>query len=109
MRINENTVAPGLSEAGALGKIEEPTGGYNGLRRQANCEAIGHDLRVPIANVSDLVRNLECLGREFDTNRTEQLRTIVDLERTFLGWGRTCSAVAEPHGVQVHLRIPSRK
>ena len=40
-----------------------------------------------IANVSDLVRNLETLARELDTNHAEQLRTIVDLERS-LGRGR---------------------
>jgi hypothetical protein len=78
------------TDAGALSVIEDPTGidyGYNGLRRQVNREAIGHGLRVSIANVSDLVRNLETLGRELDTNHAEQLRTIVDLERS-LGRGR---------------------
>ncbi len=78
------------TDAGSLSVIEEPTGidyGYNGLRRQANREPIGHGLRVSVANVSDLVRNLENLDRELDTNHAEQLRTIVDLERS-LGRGR---------------------
>jgi hypothetical protein len=78
------------TNAGSVSVVEEPTGidyGYNGLRRQANREAIGQGLRISIANVSDLVRNLEHLERELDTNRAEQLRTIVDLERS-LGRGR---------------------
>lgn len=87
---SDSIVREYTTDAGALSVIEEPTGidyGYNGLRRQANREAIGNGLHVSIANVSDLVRNLETLARELDTNHAEQLRTIVDLERA-LGRGR---------------------
>ncbi len=71
--------------AGALSVIEQPTGidgGYDGLRRQADREPIGHGLRIHIASVPDLLRNLEHLGRELDTSLADQLRTMVELERS---------------------------
>lgn len=79
------------TDAGGLSVIEEPTGiarGYDGLRRQTDREPLGQALRIQVAGIPDLLRNLEHLGRELDTSLAEQLRTMVDLERS-LGRGRS--------------------
>jgi hypothetical protein len=78
------------TNAGPLSVVLEPTGidrGYDGLRRQADREPIGHGLRVLVADVADLVRNLEQLGRDLDTAHADQLRVMVELERS-LGQSR---------------------
>jgi hypothetical protein len=78
------------TDAGDLSIVLMPTGidrGYGGLRLQAGREAIGQGLRVQVADVPDLIRNLENLGRDLDTSRAEHLREMVDLERA-LGRGR---------------------
>jgi hypothetical protein len=78
------------TDAGELSVVFEPTGierGYGGLRLQARREPIGQGLRVQVADVPDLIRNLESLGRELDTSRAQHMREMVDIERA-LGRGR---------------------
>lgn len=70
---------------GNVSVVEQPTGirgGYDGLRRQAEREALGQRVRVSVAGVPDLLRNLEAMGREFDVSLADQLRTMVELERS---------------------------
>ncbi len=70
---------------GNVSVVEQPTGirgGYDGLRRQAEREALGQRVRVSVAGVPDLLRNLEAMGREFDVWLADQLRTMVELERS---------------------------
>jgi hypothetical protein len=78
-----------LTDAGHLSIITDPTAidrGYDGLRRQATREALGHGLRVNIASIPDLIRNLEPLNRALDISLAAQLRDIAGIERS-LGRG----------------------
>lgn len=85
---------PGVHEystsGGGLSVIAEPSGiarGYEGLRRQADRVPLGQGVRVNVAGVPDILRNLEAMSRELDESLAGQLRTMVDLERR-LGIGR---------------------
>ncbi len=89
-RVDDPAVREYTTDAGRLSIIEAPTGidrGYDGLRRQAVREPLGHGLRVQVADIPDLIRNLEHLSRELDTSHAQHLRETVALERS-LGLGR---------------------
>jgi transcriptional regulator with XRE-family HTH domain len=61
---------------------EGTRGGYQDLRLHATREALGGGLRAPVASALDCARMLAALGRETDQARLNELRQLVELERS---------------------------
>ncbi len=71
--------------AGAVTVVPVPDGtrgGWDDLRWHAQREALGGGVRAPIASAEDCARMLATLGGDEDTPRLNQLRQLIELERS---------------------------
>jgi hypothetical protein len=70
------------TDRGRLGVVRVPAGtrGYDDLRRAATREAIGHGLRIPVADPGDLLRMLNALEHHVDPSLVNVMRRVVELD-----------------------------
>ena len=80
--LGEGTITALETPHGRLQLVPSPAGtrhGWGDLRRQANYEAIGDGLRVPVASLDDLLRMAAALDREDQLAVRLQMRSLREL------------------------------